>query len=267
MNSLRKTNLRLAVGILAAVLTTAVLLAQGGGARYLKLTLGDACTLSTGANTPEAAVTGSVCDLFLRTNGANGSTLYVKESGTATNTGWVAASGAQVERQWWPGAYCDDNVAHTAGWSTGIGTARAAEACDAGTNTIFGDLTFSDANTQQVQRPLLLPAGWIGAIDLELVWYSSATAGNVVWQVQTVCSALTETMDPAFNAAQLITDAAQGVAGRQNRATQTNLTTTGCAAGELLFLKILRDPAHGSDTLGATADLVGVEIIVRRAQL
>lgn len=47
-------------------------------------------TIRSGTGTPEAAVTGSVGDLFLRTDGGAGTTLYVKESGAGTNTGWVA---------------------------------------------------------------------------------------------------------------------------------------------------------------------------------
>jgi len=39
---------------------------------------------------PNGQVTGSVGDLAIRTDGGAGSTLYVKESGTATNTGWAA---------------------------------------------------------------------------------------------------------------------------------------------------------------------------------
>lgn len=44
---------------------------------------------SAGANDPNGAVTGNVGDLFSRTNGGAGSSLYVKESGNGTNTGWV----------------------------------------------------------------------------------------------------------------------------------------------------------------------------------
>lgn len=51
------------------------------------------CVVLSGANSPEGAVVGSVCDVYIRTNGTSFSTiLYVKASGTATNTGWVAAS-------------------------------------------------------------------------------------------------------------------------------------------------------------------------------
>lgn len=50
------------------------------------LKIGNA-TLRSGTGTPEGAVTGAVGDLFLRTDGALGTTLYTKQSGSG-NTGW-----------------------------------------------------------------------------------------------------------------------------------------------------------------------------------
>lgn len=43
-----------------------------------------------GVGDPNGAVTGSPGDLYTSTAGGAGTTLYVKESGVATNTGWVA---------------------------------------------------------------------------------------------------------------------------------------------------------------------------------
>lgn len=45
--------------------------------------------LRTGTGSPNGAVTGSPGDLYLNKSGGAGTTLYVKESGTGTNTGWV----------------------------------------------------------------------------------------------------------------------------------------------------------------------------------
>ena len=45
--------------------------------------------LRTGTGGPNGAVTGSPGDLYLNKSGGAGTTLYVKESGTGTNTGWV----------------------------------------------------------------------------------------------------------------------------------------------------------------------------------
>lgn len=53
-----------------------------------RLVLGQIIVLQ-GVGSPEGAITAGVGSLFLRTNGAAGTTLYVKESGTG-NTGWVA---------------------------------------------------------------------------------------------------------------------------------------------------------------------------------
>jgi hypothetical protein len=47
-------------------------------------------TMRSGTGSPNSAVTGSVGDIFLRTDGGTTTTMYVKESGNNTTTGWVA---------------------------------------------------------------------------------------------------------------------------------------------------------------------------------
>lgn len=56
-----------------------------------QLTIGET-TIYTGEGTPENNQTGNVGDLFLRQDGGAGSTLWVKESGNGTNTGWSSVS-------------------------------------------------------------------------------------------------------------------------------------------------------------------------------
>jgi hypothetical protein len=46
--------------------------------------------IRSGSGSPNGVVTGSPGDLYLNTAGGAATTLYVKESGAATNTGWVA---------------------------------------------------------------------------------------------------------------------------------------------------------------------------------
>ena len=43
-----------------------------------------------GAGSPEGAVVAKVGALYARTDGGTGTTLYVKETGDNTDTGWVA---------------------------------------------------------------------------------------------------------------------------------------------------------------------------------
>jgi hypothetical protein len=63
------------------------------GAAALQLGTGATATpsvkISAGTGTPNASIVGNPGDLFLDSAGGAGNTLWVKESGTATNTGWV----------------------------------------------------------------------------------------------------------------------------------------------------------------------------------
>jgi hypothetical protein len=63
-----------------AIRAVVTFLNNGGNTPYVK----------QGKGTPESAVVGNVGDLFLRLDGGASTTLYVKESGAGTNTGWVA---------------------------------------------------------------------------------------------------------------------------------------------------------------------------------
>ena len=94
---------------------------------------------------------------------------------------------------------------------------------------------------------------------------TTAPRGDVVRQLPSICVADAETDDPAFNTASTVTDTAKGTTLQTNDAAITGVTVTGCAAGELMHLKIQRDSAHASDTLAATARLVGIELVIREA--
>ena len=53
------------------------------------MTLADSTTIRDGSGTPEGSVTATVGSLYLRTNGGDETSLYIKESGSG-NTGWSA---------------------------------------------------------------------------------------------------------------------------------------------------------------------------------
>lgn len=166
--------------------------------------------------------------------------------------------------QFWTAAICQ-NVTAVTDWNLPTSNPAAA-ACVTGTNTQKGTLDFADgASSLSAQRVFRLPSDWTGALDVSLRWSTSATSGNVVWQVATACATDGATDDPAFNTANTVTDAAKAVANQLNDATISSLTTTGCAAGSTLHLKVFRDPANASDTLAATASLTSVTVTYRRA--
>jgi hypothetical protein len=105
-----------------------------------------------------------------------------------------------------------------------------------------------------------------GGFDVDIVWFAAATSGSVVWNVATACVADAETDDPSFNTASAVTDAAKGTTLQMNTAALADVTMTGCAAGELLHIKVSRDADNGSDDMTGDARLVGMMLSYRRAQ-
>jgi hypothetical protein len=172
-----------------------------------------------------------------------------------------------VQKIWIQAATCAGTTG-ALNWDT-IATLAPAAVCSAGTtNTglIRGTASFLKTEVDQIQTHLMLPSDWSGAIDLRFKWQTAATTGSVVWQAAAICVADAEVNDAAWNTASTVTDAAKGTTLQTNDATITGLTATGCAAGELLHLKVFRDPDHASDDLDDTASLIGVEVTTRRAQ-
>lgn len=167
--------------------------------------------------------------------------------------------------RWIPAARCDNATASSPEWSFPTSN-PAVPACQTGTNTQFGTLDFADGvSALSAQWHTMLSSDWTGTLTAKFKWFTSATTGNVVWQIQTICVANAETSDPAFNTASTVTDAALGTTLQTNDASITSVTITGCAAGEWMLVKVTRDPTNGSDTLAASASLMGVELTLRRA--
>jgi hypothetical protein len=59
-------------------------------AKASTIVLSNGPTWSYGTGSPETVVFGNIGDLYSNMSGGAGVTLYVKESGTNTNTGWKA---------------------------------------------------------------------------------------------------------------------------------------------------------------------------------
>jgi hypothetical protein len=168
-------------------------------------------------------------------------------------------------------AYCNNATPVTL-WSLPT-TNPAVATCFTGTNTQRGTLAFADgANALSAQYQFVLPSDWNGPagndpknFDVGVYWHATATTGNVVWQFQSSCATPdADTPDQAFNTASTVTDAASGVTGVLNLAAVGGMTMTGCLASDLLTIKVTRDPAHASDTMAATAQMVGFIATYRR---
>jgi hypothetical protein len=133
--------------------------------------------------------------------------------------------------------------------------------CVTGTNTNYGALTFT-TTAQSWQDHFKLPQDWTGAIDVDFVYRSVGTTGNVVWSIQTACNADGATGDPTFNTAQTVSAAAQGTTLQWKTTSITGLTTTGCTANNEFHFKPSLD---ASSTVAGNVDLMEVRFTVRRA--
>jgi len=78
------------VGIGIAADASAATNLDSGGIKLNNVGATLSATISVGSGSPEGVVTANPGSLFLNLAGGVNTTLYVKESGTATNTGWVA---------------------------------------------------------------------------------------------------------------------------------------------------------------------------------
>lgn len=216
------------------------------------------CSAGSGALGVDTAGAAESCTDFAEaadTHTFTNKTLNVESTGNVVTT---------VEHVWFPAAGCNNATAapfYDLPTSNG-----AAAACVTGTNTQKGVLDFDTTTSESAQVTHLLPSDWTGSVDVNIKWFAAATSSSVAWNVATICVADGETDDPAYNTASAAVDAAKGTTNQTNDAAITGLTVTGCAAGELLHLKVSRDVANGSDAMTGDARLIGFELVYRRAQ-
>lgn len=172
-----------------------------------------------------------------------------------------------VSKIWLEGAGID-NVTAFSNWDTDTSAAPVATQATGTNVTNRATLDFADGATQQyVYKTFILPADFNATpgVDVKIVWHSSATTGDAKWEVASSCAAAGETLDQAFNTGSTVTTTTNGTANGLNTSSITGLTITGCAASELLTLRLKRLSNDAADTLTVNARLVGVEVTVRRS--
>lgn len=105
-----------------------------------------------------------------------------------------------------------------------------------------------------------VPQNYVGTAAIKFIWTSTATSGNVVWEFayRTVAGDDAASLDQATAEETVsVTDAAPTATDRRLEAS-VNLTAANLAAGETLQFKIGRKGTSGSDTMAASAYLLGV---------
>lgn len=98
----------------------------------------------------------------------------------------------------------------------------------------------------------IVPKNYVGTPKGYILWKSTATTGDVVFDVDTKAVADAESLDPSTDDdAQTVTTTTPGTA-RLRKDSSVTLTGT-YAADDLVLVSVYRDGAQGADTLAAEA--------------
>jgi hypothetical protein len=170
-------------------------------------------------------------------------------------------------------AVCQNATASGGGnLPTTLGAAAVCESTAAASgDPAYGTVTFPTGGAlTEWHHNFPLPSDWTasGGLHARINWRAiSTTANDVVWLVQTGClEAGAASTAISFNAADAFTaDTNLGTTLQHNHTVSQALTTTGCAAGETFYFKVLRDTDTAGDTLDQDVQFIWIEFTYRRA--
>lgn len=117
-------------------------------------------------------------------------------------------------------------------------------------------LVFKDTSTKdKASAVIAVPKNYVGTAKFGVIWKTTATSGNVVWNVDYRSIADGETLDPSsWQESLAVTDAAKGTTNQMNDA-NVSATSANLAVDDLILVTISRDGTSGSDTVSASAQL------------
>jgi putative transposon-encoded protein len=119
-------------------------------------------------------------------------------------------------------------------------------------------LAFKDSGTRiGASARFAVPKNYVGTPKIQAHWKTTATTGDVVWDVDTKAIADGESLDPSTDDdAQTVTTTAPGTA-RLRKDSEVTLTGT-YAPDDIVQVSVYRDGAQAADTLAAEALLEGI---------
>lgn len=146
------------------------------------------------------------------------------------------------------------------------GSAALASIASAANQPDITTLNF-DATTQEfAQFSFVMPKKWNeGTITFKAHWSHAATTTNfgVAWSLQAVAVSDDDAIAVAFGTAQVVTDTGGTTNDLYATAESSAITVAGTPAAEdMVFFRVAREPANGSDTMAIDARLHGVTVYV-----
>lgn len=118
-------------------------------------------------------------------------------------------------------------------------------------------LVFPDGSTKiGASCRFKVPQNYVGTPKFTVRWKTTATTGDVVWDVDYNAIAVNEPGDPsAYTESLTGTDTADATARDLNDC-EMSATAGNFAVGDTVFVTVSRDLVNASDTLAASAELV-----------
>ncbi len=126
------------------------------------------------------------------------------------------------------------------------------------TNDIYrhANAVFNDTATKlTIYGTFNVPKNYVGTAAIKIVWTSTATSGDVVWDFdyRAITGNDSESFDQATHQESVtVTDTAPGAAHRRLEVS-VSLTSANLAADDTVTFLISRDGAAGGDTMAAAA--------------
>lgn len=127
-------------------------------------------------------------------------------------------------------------------------------------------LNFDSATPEYAQFSICMPESWNeGTVTFKPIWSHAATVTNfgVVWSLQAVAVSDDDTILANFGTAQTSTDTGGTTNDIYKGPESSAITVAGTpAAGDVVFFRIARETANGSDTMGIDARLHGIVLYI-----
>lgn len=131
------------------------------------------------------------------------------------------------------------------------------------TNKVLYRTLDFDTTTQEFAGFVIpMPKSWNnGTVTFQPIWTFASSSGGVVWALQGVACSDDDAGDVAYGTEQTSTDTALTAGDVHVGPTSAAITIAGTpATGDLIFFRVKRVPADGSDTLGADARLIAIRL-------
>lgn len=174
------------------------------------------------------------------------------------------------------GPFAGNSYGRTARWipardmspSASGGCAALATIASAANQPDIQTLDFDASSQEFAQFAILMPKRWDrGAVTFAPVWsHAAAATFGVVWELQAVAVSNDDTIAVAYGTAVGSTDTGGTTNDVYVGPESAAITVAGSpAAGDVVFFRLARAPANGSDTLNVDARLHGIELYFNSA--